>query len=195
MTNHRLIPLLTGVLMLCLMASLFHGAASAQVTTATAYGRVVDPSGAVVPGASVSAQNEGTGAEYSTTTSAGGEFTIAFLPAGTYTLAITADGFKTYLETGLTLASGQRHNRNYGLELGATAETVTVTSEAPLMNTVNAEQDISLNQNQVAELPMINRDITGIITLGTGASLTDGGWTVSINGLARLRLRPTSLGR
>lgn len=184
MTNHRLSTSLVAALMLCLLASLFHGGADAQVTTATAYGRVVDPSGAVVPGASVSAQNEGTGAEYQTATSAGGEFTIAFLPAGTYTLAITADGFKSYLETGLTLSSGQRHNRNYALELGATAETVTVTSEAPLMNTVNAEQDISLNQNQVAELPMINRDITGIITLGTGASLTDGGWTVSINGLA-----------
>ncbi len=158
--------------------------AEAQVTTATVYGRVIDPTGAVIPAAEVSAASEGTGAEYSTVTGAGGEFTVTFLPAGTYTLAITADGFKSYLETGLTLASGQRHNRDYALEIGATTETVTVTSEAPLMNTVNAEQDIALNQNQVAELPMINRDITGILTLGTGASLTDGGWTLSINGLA-----------
>ncbi len=169
---------------LCLGALVLQPALEAQVTTATVYGRVVDPSGAVIPGASIAASNDGTGAEFSTVTSAGGEFTITFLPAGTYTLAITADGFKSYIETGLTLASGQRHNRDYGLELGATAETVTVTSEAPLMNTVNAEQDIALNQNQVAELPMINRDITGILTLGTGASLTDGGWTLSINGLA-----------
>ncbi len=169
---------------LCVGALIVQPVIHAQVTTATVYGRVIDPSGAVIPGASVAASNEGTGAEYSTVTSNGGEFTITFLPAGTYTLAITVEGFKSYLATGLTLASGQRHNRDYGLELGATAETVTVTSEAPLMNTVNAEQDIALNQNQVAELPMINRDITGILTLGTGASLTDGGWTLSINGLA-----------
>ena len=168
----------------CLVALAFASLAPAQVTTATVYGRVLDPTGAVIQGASASAQNEGTGAEFSTVTSSGGEFTIPYLPAGTYTLAITAEGFKSYLVTALTLASGQRFSQNYSLELGATAETVTVTSEAPLMNTVNAEQDISLNQNQVAELPMINRDITGILTLGTGASLTDGGWTMSINGLA-----------
>ena len=169
---------------LCVGALVLQPALDAQVTTATVYGRVIDPSGAVIPSASVSASNEATGLEYSTLTGSGGEFTITFLPAGTYSLAISAEGFRSYLETGLTLASGQRHNRDYGLELGATAETVTVTSEAPLMNTVNAEQDIALNQNQVAELPMINRDITGILTLGTGASLTDGGWTLSINGLA-----------
>ena len=163
---------------------MFQVGLQAQVTTATVYGRVIDPSGAVIPGASVAASNEATGAEFATVASAGGEFTITFLPAGTYTLAITSEGFKSYLETGLTLSSGQRHNRDYGLELGATAETVTVTSEAPLMNTVNAEQDISLDRNQISELPMINRDITGILTLGTGASLTDGGWTLSINGLA-----------
>ena len=184
MQSKRIGPSLVWAIAICLGIGVFHAGLEAQVTTATVYGRVIDPSGAVIPGASVAASNEGTGAEYSTVTSAGGEFTIAFLPAGTYTLAITADGFKSYLETSLTLASGQRHNRDYGLELGATAETVTVTSEAPLMNTVNAEQDIALNQNQVAELPMINRDITGILTLGTGASLTDGGWTLSINGLA-----------
>lgn len=169
---------------LCLGMAIFGAGLEAQVTTATVYGRVIDPSGAVIPEASISASNEATGLEYSTVTGSGGEFTITFLPAGTYSLAISAEGFRSYLETGLTLASGQRHNRDYGLELGATAETVTVTSEAPLMNTVNAEQDIALNQNQVAELPMINRDITGILTLGTGASLTDGGWTLSINGLA-----------
>ena len=184
MSGIRLSPWALAATALCLGSLALPPETHAQVTTATVYGRVVDPSGAIIPGANVSASSETTGAEYSTVTGSGGEFTIAFLPAGTYALAITADGFKSYLETGLTLASGQRHNRDYGLELGATTETVTVTSEAPLMNTVNAEQDIALNQNQVSELPMINRDITGILTLGTGASLTDGGWTLSINGLA-----------
>ena len=173
-------------IMLCLVAAalLTTAAAQAQVTTATVYGRVLDPTGAVVPGAGVAATNQGTGAEFNTVSSASGDFTLTFLPAGPYTITITAEGFKTYQETDLTLASGQRHNADFGLEIGVTTETVTITSAAPLMNTVNAEQDIALNTNQVAELPMINRDITGILTLGTGASLTDGGWTLSINGLA-----------
>ena len=85
---------------LCLAALVLQPALEAQVTTATVYGRVVDPSGAVIPGASISASNEGTGVELSTVTGAGGEFTIPFLPAGTYSLAITADGFKSYLEDG-----------------------------------------------------------------------------------------------
>ena len=172
------------VLMLVAAALLMTAGLQAQVTTATVYGRVLDPTGAVVPGADVAASNQGTGAEFNTVSSANGDFTLTFLPAGTYTITISSEGFKTYQETGLTLASGQRHSTDFALEIGVTTETVTVTSEAPLMNTVNAEQDISLNTNQVAELPMINRDITGILTLGTGASLTDGGWTLSINGLA-----------
>jgi hypothetical protein len=170
----------------CLLAVMLLVASTgqAQVTTATVYGRVLDPTGAVVPNAAVTASSQSTGAEFNTVSSSAGEFTISFLPAGTYTLTIASEGFKTYQETDLTLASGQRHSTNFSLDIGVTTETVTVTSSAPLMNTVNAEQDISLNTNQVAELPMINRDITGILTLGTGASLTDGGWTLSINGLA-----------
>ena len=172
------------VLMLVVVALLVTAGLQAQVTTATVYGRVLDPTGAVVPGADVAASNQATGAEFNTVSSGNGDFTITYLPAGTYTITISAEGFKTYQEIGLTLASGQRHSTDFGLEIGVTTETVTVTSEAPLMNTVNAEQDIALNTNQVNELPMINRDITGILTLGTGASLTDGGWTLSINGLA-----------
>ncbi len=171
---------------LCLVAAalLMTAGLEAQVTTATVYGRVLDPTGAVVPGVDVAASNQATGAEFNTVSSGNGDFTITYLAAGTYTITISAEGFKTYQETDLTLASGQRHSTDFNLEIGVTTETVTITSEAPLMNTVNAEQDIALNTNQVNELPMINRDITGILTLGTGASLTDGGWTLSINGLA-----------
>ena len=180
MTNKRFRSILWLLAVMLFIAT----TGQAQVTTATVYGRVLDPTGAVVPNAEVIASNQATAAEFNTVSSAAGEFTIAFLPAGTYTITIASEGFKTYQETDLTLASGQRHNASFTLEIGVTTETVTITSSAPLMNTVNAEQDISLNTNQVAELPMINRDITGILTLGTGASLTDGGWTLSINGLA-----------
>ena len=166
------------------MAVLFTAGLQAQVTTATVQGRVLDPTGAVVPGASVTASNQANGAEFATTASSSGEFTLTYLPAGVYSMIVEADGFKVLLETDLLLGSGQRASIDYSLELGVATETVTITSEAPLLNAVNAEQDIALDTRVVHELPMINRDITGILTLGTGASLTDGGWTLSINGLA-----------
>ena len=172
------------VLAMCLAAALFQVGSSAQVTTATLQGLVLDPSGAAIPGAEVTLSNEATGQELSGASSMAGEFAITFVPPGTYTVLLTAEGFKSTSVEGLQLATGQRANVNYTLEIGATTETVTVTGAAPLMNTVNAEQDISLNETQVDELPMINRDITGILSLGTGAAMTDGGWTMSINGLA-----------
>ena len=162
---------------------LFSPSVQAQVTTATLQGIVYDPSGAVIPGTEITLTSDATGQELTTSSSEGGEFAISFIQPGSYTIVLTADGFKATSVEGLQLASGQRANINYTLEVGATTETVTVTGAAPLMNTVNAEQDISLNETQVDELPMINRDITGILSLGTGAAIV-GGWTMSINGLA-----------
>lgn len=184
MPTKRLRLRLLQVLAMCLAVTLFQVGSSAQVTTATLQGLVLDPSGAAIPGAEVSLLNEATGQELSGASSVAGEFAITFVPPGTYTVLLTAEGFKSTSVEGLQLATGQRANVNYTLEIGATTETVTVTGAAPLMNTVNAEQDISLNETQVDELPMINRDITGILSLGTGAAMTDGGWTMSINGLA-----------
>ncbi len=67
------------------------------------------------------------------------------------------------------------------LELGATPETVSVSAEAPILNTTSSEQDINLSAAQVDELPMRNRDITSIVALGTGAA--SDGLTISLNGL------------
>ncbi len=184
MHSHRFGLCLVGTAVLCLAAPVLQPTLNAQVTTATLQGLVLDPSGAVIPGTTVTVSNEATGQELSGTSSEGGEFAIPFIPPGTYSVVLTAEGFKATTVQGLQLATGQRANVNYTLEIGATTETVTVTGAAPLMNTVNAEQDISLNETQVDELPMINRDITGILSLGTGAAMTDGGWTMSINGLA-----------
>ena len=116
------------------MAVLFTAGLQAQVTTATVQGRVLDPTGAVVPGASVTASNQANGAEFATTASSSGEFTLTYLPAGVYSMIVEADGFKVLLETDLQLGSGQRASIDYSLELGVATETVTITSEAPLLN-------------------------------------------------------------
>ena len=130
----------------------------AQVTTATIYGRVLDPSGGIVIGATVSATNELTATVRSVITNELGEVTFSFLPVGTYTMSIQATGFKGYKEEGLTLVAGQKVERVFNVALGAATETVTVTSAAPLLNTVNAQQDIRHGELQIKELPLIKRD-------------------------------------
>ncbi len=158
-------------------------ASFAQVTTATIYGRVQDPTGAVIPGAEAVAVNDLTGIAKTATSDARGEFTLAFLTVGQYTLRLTSSGFKAYEQSGLALASGQKADLTFVLEIGVTTETVNVTAEAPLLNTSTAEQDVNLNEAQVHELPLRRRDITSILQNGTGLSAGDG-TTVSINGLA-----------
>lgn len=105
----------------------------AQVTTATFYGIVTDPSNATIGGATVSLTNEGTGAITTKTTDEAGEFVFNFLPVGFYTLKIEAPGFKRFESRGLELQAAQNVRSSYSLEVGEITQTVTVTGETPLV--------------------------------------------------------------
>jgi hypothetical protein len=154
----------------------------AQVTTATIEGLVVDPSGAVIPGATVTVASQGTVLRKMAVTNERGEFTVTFLPPGLYTVSIEVSGFKMHRETALDLVAGQKLRRDFRLELGGVGEQVTVNAEAPLINAVNAQQDINRTETEVKELPLVRRDLRNILNLGTGISAqTDVG--VSMNGL------------
>lgn len=178
------------VLLTFLAASL----ASAQVTTATVYGIVTDPTGARIPGARVTLTHEASGAVATKTTDAGGEFAFDYLHVGAYRLRIEAQGFKTYSATGLELAAAQNVRRSFVLDLGAVSETVSVEGAAPLVNAVNAEQRESVTSFQVEQLPLARRNYTNLLSFGTGVTVSnansapghgnrDGG--VRLNGLGR----------
>ena len=98
-----------------------------QVTTATIYGTVLDASGAAVPGAIATVQHEGTGNNSSLTADSQGGFTATFLAAGRYTITVEAKGFKTFKQTGLDLAAGQRFQLDVRLEVGSVTDAVSVT--------------------------------------------------------------------
>ncbi len=161
----------------------------AQVTTATVYGRIVDPSGAGVPQAKVALINDETNARTNAVSDASGEFTSAFLPVGRYSISIEASGFKGQKQTGVELSAGQRVAVEYRLDLGSVTEVVEVTSSSPLVNTVSAEQREGKTETQVRELPLARRDWTNIIGLGTGVS--NQGTGVSLNGLPGAGFRLT----
>src|SRR5436190_10268694 len=118
-------------------------AAIAQRTTATFAGIVTDPSGAVLPGAEVQLVSEGTNAIMSKLTGETGEFLFDYVPVGTYTLKIGMQGFKGYESRSIPLGAAQNVRRTYILEVGNLTDSVSVTGEAPLVNTMTTEQRIA----------------------------------------------------
>ncbi|MGH8245524.1 MAG: carboxypeptidase regulatory-like domain-containing protein, partial [Gammaproteobacteria bacterium] len=127
--------------------------------------------------------NQGTQATLQQTTDSAGEFVFNFIPVGTYTLRIEARGFKVSVNTEIELRAGQNLRRAFRLEVGPISEHVEVTSQAPMVNTVSAEQRESIAMAQVTELPLSRRNIAGLVTLTSGAIRSGG--DVYFNGSGR----------
>jgi Carboxypeptidase regulatory-like domain/TonB dependent receptor-like, beta-barrel len=165
----------------------------AQRTTATFQGIVVDPSGGILPGADIALTNEGTGIVEHQVTSATGEFQFNYVPGGSYTLAIAIDGFRTQTVKGIVLGAAQNVRRRFELEVGAIAENITVSGDAPLINTASTEQRITLESTELEALPVANRNITNLLNIGAGLTrqeaMVEGGGTGGTSaGTIRLRL-------
>ena len=153
-----------------------------QVTTATLFGTVRDTTGAVLPGATVVLTHEGTGTSRSVVTDTTGEFAVVALPPGSYTVTIELAGFKTHTTRGLQLGPGQTARQAFQIQLGAVEESVTVEAAVPLIDTAASKQVLSHGAEEVSELPLQRRNITGVLGLGSGAEINLG--NVRLNGVA-----------
>ena len=142
--------------------------ASAQVTTATFYGTVVDQSGASVPNAVVTIVHEETNATTGRTSDTAGEFTFDFLRVGSYTLRVEAPGFKRHELRGIELAAAQTVRRTISLEVGQVSETVNVEATAPLVSTATSEQVQTFEGIKVTELPLGRRNVSSLLRLSPG---------------------------
>ena len=98
--------------------------------TGAIHGRVLDPTSAAVPGATVDALNEDTGFARQATSNPDGEFAIRALPPGKYKITATLSGFKTYTQTHIQVSVGQNARADVQLEIGAVEDNVTVRSTA-----------------------------------------------------------------
>lgn len=127
--------------------------AIAQETRGTISGTVRDEQG-VIPGASVRVTNVDTGVSQPLTTNNSGYFEARLLNAGNYEVSVEMTGFKTLRRAGIRLAGGQQLSLPFVLELGALAETITVTGEAPLLETNTLRQGLVLDERKIAELPV-----------------------------------------
>src|SRR5215510_5031945 len=173
--------------------------ALAQRTTATFAGIVTDPSKAVLPGAEVQLINEGTNAVTEKLTGETGEFVFDYVPVGTYTLKIEMAGFKTYESRGIPLGAAQSLRRTYTLSVGEITDSVMVTGEAPLVNTLSPEQRVGMENLEVKTMPMINRDITTLLNVGTGLTTRaesegNAGSKFRLNGLGSTAMAVTANG-
>lgn len=164
-----------------------HRPVYAQANTATFYGTVTDPSGAVVPGASVTLSERDTHAKLAKTTGSGGDFAFSFVPPGVYSLQITVQGFKTYVSSGITLGAGQQLRQTVTLSVGAVNETVNVTGAGQMVNTVSAQQLHSYQTVEVRELPLENRNFSGVLKINAGVLPSQGNDAtgVNMNGVGR----------
>src|SRR5438128_8218227 len=161
----------------------FLGSALGQVSTAMFYGIVTDSTRAVVPGAALTLTNTQTAAAYHKVSDSSGKFVFDFLPTGTYTLRIEAQGFKANETRGITLTAGQQARQTYMLDVGSISETVSVAGTAPLLNAVSAEQQQSIDGAEVSQLPLQRRNVSNILPVGTGVS--NAGGAVRMNGVGR----------
>jgi len=128
--------------------------ASAQVLYGSISGEVVDPSGAVVPGAKVTAVNDSTGLERADTTDPGGRYRMLDLPQGNYTLTVSATGFQAFKKTTVPVVIGQVNEQDLQLAVGATTQTVTVEGSAQVLQTQKADVHTEISSYAVQNLPL-----------------------------------------
>ena len=157
-----------GVLALACIVSVF---AQTQSTTGTINGSVTDPSGAAIPNATVVIQNAGTGVERNTTADNEGRFQAPLLEPGNYNVTISAKGFGTTVVKGYTLTLGQVLTTNFTLKVATASETVTVESEAPVVETNNSQTAALVNSTAVANLPLNGRRFLDLAQLTPGVTV------------------------
>ena len=168
------VRLIKASITLALLAPLTFG----QNITGTITGAVEDPSDAAVPQAAVVALNTERGISYKTVTGASGVYTLPLLPVGEYQVTIEAQGFKKFVRGGLKLGGDDRLRIDARLELGAVADTVTVSAGAPLIKTDQATLGASFTSSGFDNLP-VGRTVSSVMTLVPGVhrmSKTRVGW-------------------
>ena len=166
--------------------------ASAQVSpTGSISGSVVDASGAVVAGATVTIKHTETNAQYDARTSENGTFNVPSLPVGVYTATVTGPGFKQTVVTNVKVDVGKSANVAVALEVGNVNETVTVEGGAEVLQTTNTAISTTVSQRQVVDLPFATRDAMQIVLVQPGTSTPGVPRASSVNGLPKGSLNIT----
>src|SRR5437867_1237201 len=147
----------------------------AQVTTGTISGVVQDPTGAVIPGVTITARNLGTGTARTITTDEGGRYTAPNLTLGDYEVQAQLPGFQTEIRSGITITVGREAVVNLVLKVGQLSDKVTITEEAPLVESTTSAMSSLVDARTIRDLPLNGRSWDnlallqpGVVTVGAG---------------------------
>ena len=147
----------------------------AQSATGSVTGNVVDGSGAGIPGVTVSATSTETGASRSATSGTTGNFTIPLLPPGLYTVAAELSGFAPAKVANVAVSVGGQEKITLRMDVAKVSESVTVASEAPLIEATRSDVSSTVNQRAIQNLPANGRNFIDFV-------LTTPGVTTDIRG-------------
>lgn len=156
----------------CLAILVAATALLAQETRGTIRGRVVDSSGAVIPGATIRATNIATNVTVSGQSNADGNYEIPYLLPGKYRLAAEMTGFKSFLREGIELRIGDRVTIDIPMEVGEVREQVTVTTDTPLLESATASMGQVIDRQRIRDLPVAHGNPYLLMTLSPGLVYT-----------------------
>jgi hypothetical protein len=153
-------------------------------STATLQGTVTDSKGAVIPNAAVTVRNKATSTERTVQTDSDGNYQVAALPVGNYTVEVKVQGFKTQVADQVTLEVAKTIVQNFQLDVGAVSEQVLVTSDLPVIETATTSVGTVINQRTVQEIPLNGRHFVdlGLLIPGSVTPPQNGFLTAPLRG-------------
>lgn len=153
-------------------------------STATLQGTVNDSKNAVVPGATVVVRNKATSSERTAQTDSDGNYQVAALPVGNYSVEIKAQGFKTQVADQVTIEVAKTVVQNFTLEIGALSEQVLVSSDIPIIENTTTSVGTVINQRTVQEIPLNGRHFVdlGLLIPGSVTPPQNGFLTAPLRG-------------
>lgn len=164
---------------------------SAQIATGGVTGTVHDVSGAVVPNASVTLTNDDTRIVTATKSTSTGTYVFGGVTPGTYTLKVEIAGFKASINTGIVIHIQQINTVDISLQLGDVSDNITVTTEAPFLQSEDASVGQTIDEKTINTMPLQSRDWVVLGALSAGATLIPGSGNnsdfYSVNGSSYLQ--------
>ena len=143
----------------------------AQDTRGAIQGTVTDAQKAVIAGATVVVANTGTGTSTKLVTNAGGYYEAPLLLAGEYRVTVENAGFKKSVRSGVTVSIGDRLQIDIALEVGGTTESVTVSAEAPMLDTNSVTTGRQMTHREVMDLPVLGNNVSMLARLAPGVQV------------------------
>ena len=144
---------------------------AAQDTRGIISGAVTDPQGATVTGAKITVTNTGTATGTKLTTNQNGYYEAPLLLPGTYSVSVEAPGFKKAVQSRITLGLGDQLKINVQLEVGGVTESVTISSEAPMLDTSTVSMGRNITNREVMDLPVIGNNVMALARMSPGVQV------------------------